>query len=44
MIKLRRMTWAGHLAQMGGKTNAYSVLVGKPDVGRRVILKWIFRI
>jgi hypothetical protein len=29
MIKLRRMRWAGHVAQMRGKRNAYRLLVGK---------------
>jgi hypothetical protein len=30
MIKSRRMRWAGHVAWMGGKRNAYRILVGKP--------------
>jgi hypothetical protein len=34
MIKSRRMRWAGHLACMGEKINAYRILVGKPE-GRR---------
>jgi hypothetical protein len=34
MIKLRRMRWAGHVARMGEKRNAYRILVGKPE-GRR---------
>jgi hypothetical protein len=34
MIKLRRMTWAGHVARMGEKRNAYRVLVGNPE-GKR---------
>jgi hypothetical protein len=25
----RRMRWAGHVARMGTKTNAYGLLVGK---------------
>jgi hypothetical protein len=29
MIKSRRMRWAGHVAQMGAKRNAYRILVGK---------------
>jgi hypothetical protein len=33
-IKLRRMRWVGHAAQMGVKRNAYRLLVGKPE-GRR---------
>jgi hypothetical protein len=34
IIKARGMTWAGHVAQMGEKRNAYRLLVGKPE-GRR---------
>jgi hypothetical protein len=34
MIKSRRMRWAGHVARMEAKTNAYRILVGKPD-GKR---------
>jgi hypothetical protein len=34
MIKSRRMTWAGHVARMGEKRNAYRMLVGKPE-GKR---------
>jgi hypothetical protein len=30
MIKSRRMRWAGHVARMGEKRNAYRVLVGNP--------------
>jgi hypothetical protein len=50
MIKSRRMIWAGHVARMGEKRNAYRILVGKPegksplrnqDVGGWTILKWI---
>jgi hypothetical protein len=29
MIKSRRMIWAGHVARMGEKRNAYRLLVGK---------------
>jgi hypothetical protein len=45
-----RMRWAGHVARMGEKRNAYRVLVGKPeerdhwedqDVGGWTISKWI---
>jgi hypothetical protein len=25
------MRWAGHVAQMGEKSNAYRILVGKPE-------------
>jgi hypothetical protein len=34
MIKPRRMRWAGHVARMGAKRNAYRILVGKPE-GKR---------
>jgi hypothetical protein len=34
MIMPRRMRWAGHVARMGEKRNAYRILVGKPD-GKR---------
>jgi hypothetical protein len=34
IIKARRMTWAGHVARMGEKRNAYRMLVGMPE-GRR---------
>jgi hypothetical protein len=50
MIKSRRMTWAGLVALVGEKRNAYRILVGKPE-GKRplgrprhrwvIILKWI---
>jgi hypothetical protein len=36
IIKARRMRWAGHVARMGEKRNAYRLLVGKPG-GRRPI-------
>jgi hypothetical protein len=32
-IKSRRMRWAGRLARMGDKRNAYRLLVGKPEEG-----------
>jgi hypothetical protein len=50
MIKSRRIRWAGHVARMGEKRNAYRILVGKPegrdhwedqDVDGWTILKWI---
>jgi hypothetical protein len=50
IIKKRRMRWAGHVARMGEKRNAYRILVGKPegrrplgnqDVGGSIILGWI---
>jgi hypothetical protein len=34
IMKSRRMIWAGHVARMGNKGNAYRLLVGKPD-GRK---------
>jgi hypothetical protein len=34
----RRMRWAGHVARMGEKRNAYRLLVGKPE-GKRPLGK-----
>jgi hypothetical protein len=34
VIKSRRMRWAGYVARMGDKRNAYLLLVGKPE-GKR---------
>jgi hypothetical protein len=34
MVKSRRMRWAGHVARMGAKRDAYRILVGKPG-GKR---------
>jgi hypothetical protein len=34
MIKSKRMRWAGHVARMGKKRNAYRILVGKRPLGR----------
>jgi hypothetical protein len=34
IIKVRRIRWAGYVARMGEKRNAYRLLVGKPE-GRR---------
>jgi hypothetical protein len=34
IIKSRRMRWAGHVARIGKKRNAYRLLLGKPE-GRR---------
>jgi hypothetical protein len=31
MIKSRRMRWAGHVASMGAKSNAYKKIVGKAE-------------
>jgi hypothetical protein len=36
MIKSRRMRWAGHVARMGEKSNAYGILVGKPEEKRQL--------
>jgi hypothetical protein len=36
MFKSRRMRWAGHVARMGEKTNAYRIMVGKLDGNRRL--------
>jgi hypothetical protein len=34
IIKSRRMRWAGHVARMGAKRNAYMNLAGRPE-GKR---------
>jgi hypothetical protein len=34
MTKSRRMRWAGHVALMRAKRNAYRILMGKPE-GKR---------
>jgi hypothetical protein len=34
IMKSRRMRWAGHVAQMGAKRNAYRLLLGKHE-GKR---------
>jgi hypothetical protein len=31
MMKSRRVRWAGHVARMGAKRNAYRILVGNPE-------------
>jgi hypothetical protein len=36
MIKKRRMRYAGHVACLGEKRNAYRILVGKPE-GKRPV-------
>jgi hypothetical protein len=36
IIKSRRMRWAGHVARMGEKRNAYKLLVGRRE-GKRPI-------
>jgi hypothetical protein len=35
MIKSGRMRWAGHVARMGEKRNAYRILVGKREGQRQ---------
>jgi hypothetical protein len=44
MIKSRTMRWAGHIARMEAKRNAYRILVGNPE-GKiplgRPRLKWV---
>jgi hypothetical protein len=44
MIKSRRLRWAGHIARMGAKRNAYRILVGNPE-GKRQLgrprLTWV---
>jgi hypothetical protein len=34
IIKSRRMRWAGHVARMGEKRNAYRLMVGNPEEQR----------
>jgi hypothetical protein len=34
VVKSRRMRWAGHIARMEEKRNAYRILVGEPE-GKR---------
>jgi hypothetical protein len=36
IIKSRRMRWVGHVARIGENTNAYRLLVGKPE-GKRTL-------
>jgi hypothetical protein len=38
IIKARRMRWAGHVAGMGEKRNAYRLFMGNPE-GRRPLGK-----
>jgi hypothetical protein len=45
--KSRRMRWAGHVARMGEKRNAYTLLVGKPERNRtigRLRRRWVDKI
>jgi hypothetical protein len=44
IIKSRRMRWAGHVARIGGKRNAYRISVGKREGKRplgRPICRWV---
>jgi hypothetical protein len=44
MITSRRMRWAGHLARIGAKRNAYRILVGNPEGKRplgRARRRWV---
>jgi hypothetical protein len=47
IIKLRRMQWAGYVAQEGEKMNVYRLLVGKPE-GKRPLggpkCRWVDKI
>jgi hypothetical protein len=44
MIKSKRIRWAGHVARMGEKRNAYRISVGKPQGKRplgRARRRWV---
>jgi hypothetical protein len=41
MIKSRRIRWAGQVAQMVEKKNAYKILVGKPEPLGRPRRSWV---
>jgi hypothetical protein len=44
IIKSRRMRWAGHVARIGERRNAYRLLVGKPEGKRplgRTRRRWV---
>jgi hypothetical protein len=47
MIKSSRIRWAGHVAGMGARRNAYRILVEKPE-GRRPLgrprRRWVVNI
>jgi hypothetical protein len=47
IINSKKMGWAGHVARMGGKMNAYRLLVGKPE-GKRPLgrprRRWMYNI
>jgi hypothetical protein len=47
MIQFKTMRWAGYLARMGEKRNAYSIFVGKPEGKRplrRARRRWVYNI
>jgi hypothetical protein len=47
LIKSRRMRWAGHVARVGEKMNAYRILVGKTEEKRplgRPRRRWVDKI
>jgi hypothetical protein len=44
MIKSRRMRWAGYVAYMEEKRNAYMILLAKPECKRRLrrpSIRWV---
>ena len=43
VIKSRRMRCVGHVARMGERRDVYRVLVGKPGLDGKIILRWIFK-
>jgi hypothetical protein len=38
VIKLRRMTWSGHIVCMGKRRGVYRILVGKPE-GKKPLIR-----
>jgi hypothetical protein len=45
MIKSRRMRWAGHVAWLEERRNAYRILVGKPEeTTRKTNMLWVHNI
>jgi hypothetical protein len=44
IMKSRRMRWAGLVARMGEKMNAYTLLVGEPEGKRPLGLSWVDKI